>query len=389
MTPQQTLDRLQEDGIFDAVIQRLKTGKEAEVFIVRKGEDYFAAKLYKERHARNFKNNSGYVEGREVRNSRDRRAMAKGTKYGQKRAEEDWKATEHDALFVLLNAGVRVPKPELFYEGVLIMELVLGPDGTPAPRLMDVPFTAEEAIAAHRDVIGGVVRMLTCDLIHGDLSPYNILMAWNGPVIIDLPQAVKAAHNSRAEEFLVRDVRNVTEFFARFAPQLRKRLMDGHRIWKRYMKRDLTPDYFPEESETVQVEYVPPPRAENGPAKAGPRPERSGHERRPERRPDRRPEGRAENRGDNRRAGGRPEGQRQGEHPQAREGGRPERVPRPSGAPKGASGGAPSGERPARTQRPAARGDRPSGGGGERPQTGRPFSTRHRGRRQGPPRAET
>lgn len=249
MSPTESIDLLVADGIVDALIQRVKTGKEAEVFIVQKGENFFAAKVYKERTARTFKNNVAYKEGRVVKNTRDARAIAKGSKYGLSLAESDWRHMEHDALVTVLDAGVRVPKPELIYEGILVMELVLGNDGQPAPRIIDVPLSKEEALTYHREIVGFIVGMLTCDLIHGDLSPYNILMAWNGPTIIDLPQAIKAAHNNQAEQFLVRDVRNVTEHFARYAPELKNRVHDGYAIWKRYMKRDLERDYFPEEGE--------------------------------------------------------------------------------------------------------------------------------------------
>ncbi len=265
-----SIELLVADGIVDEVVQRVKTGKEAEVFVVRKGDNYLAAKVYKERTQRNFKNNVGYMEGRSVRNSRDMRAMGKRTKYGVAKAEDEWMHTEHDALMTLLDAGVRVPKAELFYEGVLLMELVLGQDGQPAPRLNDLSMSPEEAVAHHRDVVGMIVRMLCCDLIHGDLSPFNILMAWNGPTIIDLPQVVKAAHNSQAEQYLVRDVRNVTDYFARHAPELKKRLNDGHQIWRKYMRRELNPEFFPEEGQSFvpDREFVP-----NRGAPRGQRPE--------------------------------------------------------------------------------------------------------------------
>lgn len=243
------IEKLVADGICDDIVQRVKNGKEAEVFIVRKGEQYLAAKLYKERENRNFRNNAVYREGRQVRNSRDRRAMEKGTRYGVERAEEDWISTEHDALLQLQDSGARVPRPELLYENVLLMELVLDADGQPAPRLLDVPLTNEEAIAFHRDIIGQVIAMLVNDVIHGDLSPYNILVAWNGPTIIDLPQVIRAAHNQQAEELLVRDVRNVTEHLARFAPSLKRRIHDGRAIWRRYVQRKLTTDWFPAEGE--------------------------------------------------------------------------------------------------------------------------------------------
>jgi len=246
-----SIERLVEDGIVDQIVQRVKTGKEAEVFVVRKGEQFFAAKVYKERTQRNFRNNVGYMEGRATRNSRDMRAMAKRTKYGVDKAEAEWMSAEHDALLTAADAGIRVPRPELFYEGVLLMDLVLGTDGQPAPRLSELSFTRDEALAHHREVVGFAIKLLCKDLIHGDLSPFNVLLAWNGPTIIDLPQVVKATHNSQSEQFLVRDVRNVTQFFAKFAPELTKRIDDGYQVWRAYMKRELTPEYFPIEGVVV------------------------------------------------------------------------------------------------------------------------------------------
>lgn len=260
MTASETIDRLVADGIVDAIIQRVKTGKEAEVFVVRKGDAFLAAKVYKERTTRTFKNNVGYQEGRAVRSTRDMRAMAKRTAYGVDKAENEWMHAEHDALVTVAAVGVRVPKPELFYEGILLMELVLAPDGQPAPRLIELAFTPEEALAHHREIIGMVIRMLMCDLIHGDLSPYNILLAWDGPTIIDMPQVVKAAHNSQAEKFLVRDVRNVTEHFAKFAPELKRRLNDGLTIWRKYERRELASDWWPDERPPEKEPVVRPPR---------------------------------------------------------------------------------------------------------------------------------
>ena len=255
-----SIEALVAEGIVDEIVQRVKTGKEAEVFVVRKGADFLAAKVYKERTQRNFKNNVGYMEGRSVRNSRDMRAMQKRTGYGVAKAEEAWMLMEHDALVTATAAGVRVPRAELFYEGVLLMELVLDAHGQPAPRLSELSFTPEEAEGHHRDVVSMIVKLLCCDLIHGDLSPYNVLLAWNGPTIIDLPQVVKAAHNSQAEAFFLRDVRNVGEYFARFSPELRKRAGDGPQIWRKYVRRELAPDYFPEAGVAAPPREVEPHR---------------------------------------------------------------------------------------------------------------------------------
>jgi len=241
-----TLDLLLADGVIDAVIGQLKTGKEAEVWLVQHAGQVIAAKLYKERHARNFRNNVGYREGREVRNSRTRRAMEKGSSFGQAASEDAWKSAESDSLYTLHAQGVRVPTPVMFYEGVLLMELVVDAEGHPAPRLVEAPpATPEDAWALYLDLRSQVVRMLCADLIHGDLSPYNILMGWSGPTIIDFPQTVAAARNNRAEFYFRRDLDNVRNFLAGFDPRLHGAAGDTGDIWAAYVRRDLTPDYQP------------------------------------------------------------------------------------------------------------------------------------------------
>ncbi len=242
----ESLDILLADGVIDAVLGQLKSGKEAEVWLVQHGEQVLAAKIYKERHARNFKNNAGYREGREVRNSRTARAMAKGSRFGQAAAEEAWRSAEADSLFKLHAQGVRVPTPVVFYEGVLLMELVLDPEGHPAPRLIEAPPpTPEDARAAYLDLRGNVIRMLSADLIHGDLSAYNILMSWCGPTIIDFPQTLAAARNNRAEFYFRRDLDNVRNFLAGVDPGLHAMAGDTGEIWNAYVRRDLTPDFVP------------------------------------------------------------------------------------------------------------------------------------------------
>ncbi|RKH45858.1 hypothetical protein D7Y23_24945 [Corallococcus sp. AB050B] len=241
-----SLETLLADGIIDAVIGQLKTGKEAEVWLVQHAGQVVAAKLYKERHERNFRNNAGYKEGREVRNSRTRRAMEKGSRFGQAAAEEAWKSAEADSLYKLHAQGVRVPTPVMFYEGILLMELVLDAEGQPAPRLVEAPpQTPEEAEALYLDLRGQVIRTLCADLIHGDLSPYNILMSGNGPTIIDFPQTVAAARNSQAEFYFRRDLDNVREFLTGISTRLAGRAGDTGEIWNAYVRRELTPEYVP------------------------------------------------------------------------------------------------------------------------------------------------
>ncbi|OIR04503.1 RIO1 family protein [mine drainage metagenome] len=235
------LEPLLEDGLIDDVVRQLMSGKEATVYVVRCGDDVRCAKVYKEANKRSFRQSVDYTEGRKVKNSRQSRAMAKGSKYGRQEQEAAWQSAEVDALYRLANAGVRVPTPYNFYEGVLLMELVTDANGNAAPRLNDVIFTAEEARAHHATLIKEVVRMLCAGIVHGDLSEFNILIGSEGPVIIDLPQAVDAAGNNHASAMLERDVANLSAFFGRFAPELLN-TQYGKEIWALYAHGDLHPD---------------------------------------------------------------------------------------------------------------------------------------------------
>ena len=234
------LQPLIEEGLIDSVVRQLMSGKEAMVYVVRCGEETRCAKIYKEANNRSFRQAVDYTENRKVKNSRQARAMAKGSKFGRQAQEAAWQSAEVDALYRLAAAGVRVPQPFNFFDGVLLMELVTDADGDAAPRLNDVAFTPEQAIAHHTTLIGEVVRMLCAGVVHGDLSEFNILLAHSGeagsedfPVIIDLPQAVDAAGNNHAQRMLMRDVGNLRDFFGQFAPAL-KRTAYGPEIWSLY-----------------------------------------------------------------------------------------------------------------------------------------------------------
>jgi RIO kinase 1 len=222
-----------DEGLVDAVIRQLMSGKEATVYVVRCGEEIRCAKVYKEANQRSFHQNASYQEGRRVKNSRQARAMEKGTRYGRKMQEEVWQNAEVDALYRLAAAGVRVPKPYICFEGVLLMDLVTDAAGNAAPRLNDVPLTEALALQYHAQLLHQVVLMLCAGVIHGDLSEYNILVDRDGPVIIDLPQAIDAAGNTAAGAMLERDVANLTTFFGRFAPQLAATRY-GKEIWALY-----------------------------------------------------------------------------------------------------------------------------------------------------------
>jgi RIO kinase 1 len=235
------LQPLVEDGLVDDVIRQLMSGKEAMVFIVRCGGELRCAKVYKEANKRAFRQAVDYTENRKTKNSRRARAMEKGTRYGRQAQEEAWQSAEVDALYRLAGAGVRVPKPYNFHEGVLLMELVTDANGDPAARIDDVEFTAEEARSFHHTLMLQVVRMLCAGVIHGDLSEFNVLVGSDGPVIIDLPQAVDAAGNNHAKTMLERDVGNLTNYFGRYAPELLKTKF-AKEIWALYESGKLTPD---------------------------------------------------------------------------------------------------------------------------------------------------
>jgi len=235
------IEPLVEAGLVDSVSRQLMSGKEAMIYVVRCGEAVRCAKVYKEANLRSFRQSVDYTEGRRVKNSRRARAMEKGSRYGRKAKEEAWQSTEVDALYRLAAAGVRVPRPYNFIDGVLLMELVTDGEGEPAPRLNDVVLTAEQARGFHRILMGEVVRMLCAGVVHGDLSEYNVLVGNDGPVIIDLPQAVDAAGNNSAEAMLERDVDNLTAYFGRFAPELRTTDY-GKEIWSIYESGALQPD---------------------------------------------------------------------------------------------------------------------------------------------------
>jgi RIO kinase 1 len=235
------LQVLIDEGLIDTVVRQLMSGKEASVFVVRCGGQTRAAKVYKEANHRSFRQAVDYTENRKVKNTRQARAMAKGTRYGREQREAAWQSAEVDALYRLAAAGVRVPTPYDFHEGVLLMELVADEHGDAAPRLNDVAYTPEAAREHHALLLRDVVRMLCAGVVHGDLSEFNVLLGADGPVIIDLPQAVDAAGNNHAARMLLRDVDNLRGFFGAQAPELLA-TQYGPEMWSLYEHGLLQPD---------------------------------------------------------------------------------------------------------------------------------------------------
>lgn len=255
-----TLEPLLQDGLIDAVIRPLKSGKEAAVYVVHSEGTIRCAKVYKDVNKRGFHQQVLYREGRKVRNSRQARAMEKGTRYGRKEQEELWQNTEVDALYRLAAAGVRVPQPYHFIDGVLLMELIVDAEGEAAPRLNDLDLTSEQACHYHHQLIHEVVKMLCSGIVHGDLSEFNVLIDAQGPVIIDLPQAIDAAANNQAARMLERDVNNLAAYFGQFAPELLTTSY-GKEIWYLYESGNLTPDttltgHFKSQHKTADLDSI-------------------------------------------------------------------------------------------------------------------------------------
>ncbi len=254
------LQPLVDDGLIDEVINRLMSGKEADIFIVRCGDNIRCAKVYKDAIKRSFKKAAQYQEGRKVRSGRQARAIGKRSNYGRQQQEEIWQNAEVDALSRLASAGVRVPETFGCVDGVLLMELVTDAAGDVAPRLGDVEMSQEQAIEDHTLMMHYIMLMLCAGIVHGDLSEFNVLVDEFGPVIIDLPQAVNAAANNNAQEMFARDVNKIRLYYSEFAPALLD-TQYAKEMWALFEEGNLTPNStltgkFEDDSNSADVDAV-------------------------------------------------------------------------------------------------------------------------------------
>ena len=235
------LQPLVEDGLIDDVLSRLMSGKEADIFVVRCGEHIRCAKVYKDAAKRSFKKAAQYQEGRKVRGGRQARAMEKRSSYGRQLEEKIWQNAEVDALSALANANVRVPNTFGCVDGVLLMELVTDAAGDVAPRLGEVTMSEQQAMEDHALMMHYIKLMLCAGIVHGDLSEFNVLVDDQGPVIIDLPQAVNAAANNSAQAMFARDVNNMRRYYGEFAPAL-LHTQYAKEMWALFEEGNLTPN---------------------------------------------------------------------------------------------------------------------------------------------------
>ena len=208
------------DAAVDTELGVLKTGKEADVFLLERAvpddpaqHSVLAAKRYRTEQHRSFHRSGSYTEGRRTRRSRDARAIANKTSYGREAAAGQWAYAEFDALSRLWSAGVPVPYPVQVDGTELLMELVTAGDGRPAPRLAQARATRQVVQGWWDQLVDAMHTLARAGITHGDLSAYNLLVADERLVLIDLPQVVDLVGNPQGLDFLARDCHNVCRWF--------------------------------------------------------------------------------------------------------------------------------------------------------------------------------
>jgi RIO kinase 1 len=209
----------------DTELGVVKTGKEADVMLIRRGvpdtdrQCLLAAKRYRAAEHRMFHRDAGYLEGRRVRESRTNRAMAKRTGFGKEIIAGQWAAAEFGALYRLWEVGTElgvriVPYPVQIVGTELLLEFLGTDDGHAAPRLAQLRPAPEDLADLWQQLLDAMTVLARCQIVHGDLSAYNILVHEGRLVLIDLPQVVDVVSNPHGARFVHRDVQNVASWFA-------------------------------------------------------------------------------------------------------------------------------------------------------------------------------
>jgi RIO kinase 1 len=202
----------------DTELGILKTGKEADVFLIRRGVPQgrsclLAAKRYRDAEHRMFHRDSGYLEGRRTRDSRVSRAAANRTAFGRQAIAGQWADAEFSALSRLYAAGVAVPYPAQILETELLLEFIGSADGVAAPRLAETRPHPGELADLWEQLVHSLVTLARDGLAHGDLSAYNLLVQDGRLVMIDLPQVVDVIANPQGAQYLTRDAENIGRWF--------------------------------------------------------------------------------------------------------------------------------------------------------------------------------
>jgi RIO kinase 1 len=234
-----------DKALITDVVSQLKSGKEASVYLARAhpdtGDGFFALKVYHELTERGFRNDAVYQEGRVHGKGRERRAYDNKTEFGQDVQFALWVGREWHMLNILYFSGVCVPEPVHASGRALLMELY-GREGEPAPRLHELHPSPAQCRVIWEHLLAGIERMLAANVVHGDLSPYNLLVdleRGGDPLrIIDLPQAVDARTSPSALALLRRDVANVGRFLGKHGLEVRDRDIADD-LWRRYLRAEL------------------------------------------------------------------------------------------------------------------------------------------------------
>jgi RIO kinase 1 len=240
-TVSEAIAPLIDDEIIDDVLYPVKSGKEATLYCCRGARraqaELVAVKVYKPQRFRSFRNDSLYQEGRVILNQRDARAAAKRTRFGREVQSSLWTNSEYETLRVLHRAGSCVPKPIARTAGAIAMQWI-GDDDGPAPQLKDAALSADDALVLFEQLVADIQLWLACNVVHGDLSAYNLLVADQRLVAIDFPQACDPRFNTNAASLLARDLDNVCRFFGRYHVEADAGAI-AYDLWDRFERGEL------------------------------------------------------------------------------------------------------------------------------------------------------